>query len=34
MNKEDYAIVSNPDSFELRFKTLELWGELKTMLDN
>ena len=34
MNKEDYAIVSNPDSFELRFKTLELWGELKTMLEN
>lgn len=34
MNREDYAIVSDPDKFELRFKTLELWGELKTMLEN
>lgn len=34
MNREDYAIVSDPDNFELRFKTIELWGELKTMLEN
>ena len=34
MNREDYAIVSDPDKFELRFKTLELWGELKAMLDD
>lgn len=33
MNKQDYAIVSNAEGWELRFKTLELWGELKAMLD-
>ena len=28
MNREDYALVTNRDGWELRFRTLELWGEL------
>jgi len=34
MNKQDYAIVSNAEGWELRFKTLELWDELKARLEN
>ena len=33
MNKEDYALVSSREGWELRFKTVELWGELKAMLE-
>lgn len=32
MNKDDYALVSSQQGWELRFKTVELWGELKNML--
>ena len=32
MNKQDYAIVSNAEGWELRFKTLEIWDELKSAL--
>ncbi len=28
MNREDYALVTNRDGWELRFKAVELWGEL------
>lgn len=34
MNREDYAIVSNAEGWELRFRTLEIWDELKTMLES
>ena len=33
MNKEDYALVSSQEGWELRFKTVELWGELTEFLD-
>lgn len=32
MNKEDYALVSSREGWELRFRTVELWGELKNRL--
>ncbi len=32
MNKADYALVTNRDGWELRFKTVELWGELMEKL--
>jgi stage II sporulation protein R len=28
MNKDDYALVSSREGWELRFKTVEIWGEL------
>jgi len=28
MNREDYALVTNRDGWELRFRAVELWGEL------
>ena len=31
MNKEDYALVSSQEGWELRFKTVELWGELSAL---
>ena len=31
MNKEDYALVSSLEGGELRFKTVELWGELSAL---
>lgn len=34
MNKEDYALVADEAGWELRFKTVELWGELKALLEN
>ncbi len=34
MAKEDYAIVSDSDGYELRFKLVELWGELVDKLGN
>ena len=33
MNKEDYALVSSQEGWELRFKTVELWGQLKARLE-
>jgi stage II sporulation protein R len=33
MNKTDYALVSSQEGWELRFKTVELWGQLKAKLD-
>ena len=32
MNKEDYALVTSQEGWELRFRTLELWGELQNLL--
>ena len=32
MNKDDYALVTSQEGWELRFKTVELWGELRNML--
>lgn len=32
MNKEDYALVSSQEGWELRFKTVELWGELSGLI--
>lgn len=31
MNKEDYALVSSQEGWELRFRTVELWGELSAL---
>ena len=28
MNRDDYALVSSREGWELRFKTVEIWGEL------
>lgn len=33
MNKDDYALVSSGEGWELRFKTVELWGELTARLN-
>lgn len=32
MNKDDYALVTSQEGWELRFKAVELWGELQNML--
>lgn len=34
MKREDYALVSSREGWELRFKTVELWGELKGWLES
>lgn len=34
MNSEDYSIITESEGYELRFRTLELWGELKALLVN
>ena len=32
MNETDYKIVTEEEGYELRFRTLELWGEVKNFL--
>ena len=32
MNGDDYGIITDGEGYELRFRTLELWGELKALL--
>ena len=32
MNETDYKIVTEEDGYELRFRTLEIWGEIKEFL--
>jgi len=32
MNSDDYALITQQDGYELRFKIVELWGELTNML--
>ena len=32
MNGDDYGIITEGEGYELRFRTLELWGELKALL--
>lgn len=32
MNKQDYAMLCSQEGWELRFKTVELWGELSAYL--
>lgn len=34
MNRTDYKIVTEEDGYELRFRTLEIWGELKKLMQN
>lgn len=34
MAREDYAIVSDSEGYQLRFKLVELWGELMDKLNN
>ena len=34
MNSEDYSMITESEGYELRFRTLELWGELKALLVN
>ncbi len=33
MNAEDYAIISEEDGYELRFRVVELWGELRRLFE-
>ena len=33
MNPEDFAIISEEEGYELRFRVVELWGELMRLLD-
>ena len=33
MNPEDFAIISEEEGYELRFRILELWGELQRWLN-
>lgn len=32
MNSEDYALITQQDGYELRFRIVELWGQLTNML--
>ncbi len=32
MNSEDYALITRQEGYELRFKIVELWGQLTNML--
>lgn len=34
MNRQDYALVSDREGWELRFKTVELWGEITARLSS
>ncbi len=34
MNRDDYALVSSREGWELRFKTVEIWGELCSMFSS
>ena len=34
MNSTDYKIVTEEDGYDLRFRTLEIWGELKKLMHN
>lgn len=34
MGQEDFALVSGAEGYELRFKTVELWGELVNFIEN
>lgn len=34
MSKEDYALISSREGWELRFKSVELWGELMALLED
>ncbi len=33
MNPEDFSLISGDGGYELRFRIVELWGELKRLLD-
>lgn len=33
MSVEDYALITRQDGYELRFRTVELWGELLEKLE-
>lgn len=33
MDEEDFAIISGDEDHEIRFKIVELWGELRALLD-
>ena len=33
MSTEELAIITESDGYELRFRTVELWGEIKALLD-
>ena len=33
MSAEDYALITRQDGYELRFRTVELWGELLEKLE-
>ena len=33
MSEDDYALISGAEGYELRFRIVELWGELMNMLN-
>lgn len=33
MSEEDYAIITGEEDYQLRFRIVELWGELMSMID-
>lgn len=34
MSDEDYAVITESDGYELRFRVLEIWGEISEFFDN
>lgn len=34
MGQEDFALVTEAEGYELRFKAVELWGEIANMIEN
>ena len=34
MNPEDYALITRTDGWQLRFRIVELWGELMEKLES
>lgn len=34
MSQDDYALITGQEGYEIRFKLVELWGELMNLLDN
>ena len=34
MSSDDYALITDEDGYVLRFRTVELWGELVNMIEN
>ena len=33
MSRDSYAVITESEGYELRFRTLELWGELMELIN-